>query len=367
MGKITPIIGKLARKMANQKIEVGMKIKAGVDGLSEVVKLSDEIEALGGDTAVLSGHCRTLTHAARQSAQSLAHGADAVAKSAETAQASGKAVGFTIEMQRDAYDQMARALNHWKNGAPVDVAGYISQWSRHIRTYKEDLARATAATADLTAKTQEGTVSMQDIAAAAATANYRFGQIDKTTLGALNAAIDAARAKIRALADEAAQTRANLEADLAALNGDNRKAAQLEQERKLRELNLKLAEAEKAHNGQAIAEYRQAIELQEQIFRVKQRQEAQRAQEEEARKRSEAAQKAEAERARQAAAAQAERPPTVIQIGNAAVPAAVTADTAAQIADTLEQALGGRDQALVQQVVRQMMQQIQDELKRRGL
>ena len=63
-----------------------------------------------------------------------------------------------------------------------------------------------------------------------------------------------------------------LEAELAELSGDTAKKAELEQESKLRELNLKLAEAERAQNSKAVAEYRQAVELQKRLYQVKRQQ-----------------------------------------------------------------------------------------------
>ena len=95
------------------------------------------------------------------------------------------------------------------------------------------------------------------------------------TLDKLNAAVAAARDKMAALKDEAADTVAQLQTELARLRGDGEQARRLEEERKLRELNLKLAEAEAQGNGEAAARYRQAVSLQRQIYRERAEQEEQ--------------------------------------------------------------------------------------------
>ena len=115
---------------------------------------------------------------------------------------------------------------------------------------------------------------MQDIARAAHAAHSNIAALDSTTLRNLNASIDAARKKLEDLAQQARDTSASLDAELAQLKGDNSKTAALEQERKLRELNGKLQEAQTRRNADEIAQYQRAIELQKQIYEEKKRQEA---------------------------------------------------------------------------------------------
>jgi hypothetical protein len=133
---------------------------------------------------------------------------------------------------------------------------------------------AERATEQLNQKTSDGTVTMQDVAEAANKAYSRITALDSTTLKNLNASIDAARQKLEDLAQQARDTSASLDAELAQLKGDNSKTAALEQERKLRELNTKLQEAQARRNADEIAQYQRAIELQKQIYAEKQRQEA---------------------------------------------------------------------------------------------
>ena len=230
----------------------------------------------------------------------------------------------------------------------------LKRYNQYFNNMKSALVEAAQATDMLSAKTSAGTVTLQDIAFAAGKASSRFGDLDKTTLANLNRAIDAARAKIQALADEAADTRKQLEADLASLRGDDGKVAALEQEKALRELNLRLSEAQAAQNTQAMAEYQRSIALQQQIYAEKQRQAA----------------VAKEEAARQAAAAKAQ------DSGNAGnssaavdlppVSAPNTSAAARQLSGAIQQAILARDKELVDKAISGLVGQLQEEAKRMG-
>ena len=207
-----------------------------------------------------------------------------------------------------------------------------------------------------------GTVNQKDLAAAIDATNVRLGKLDSTTLKNLHEAIDKARQKIKAMRDEAEDTRASLEAELASARGDETKREALEQQSKIRELNLKLQEAEAAQNVEAIGDYRDAIKLQKQIYAEKQRQAA--LEEERAQ------QQAEQERiaAEQAATqAQAEQVPIEVNLAPATVSTESTVAMASQMVSAIQNALQGRDQGIVDTVVNQFMNQFMDEMKRSGL
>ena len=176
-----------------------------------------------------------------------------------------------IGLVDDAINRMVTSLGH------MDADDYlrrVAAMSSIGQQYVADVQRAVQATEDLNQKTSDGTVSMQDIARAAHAAHSNIAALDSTTLRNLNASIDAAKKKLEDLAQQARDTSASLDAELAQLKGDNSKTAALEQERKLRELNGKLQEAQARRNADEIAQYQRAIELQKQIYAEKQRQEA---------------------------------------------------------------------------------------------
>lgn len=171
----------------------------------------------------------------------------------------------------DAINRMVTSMGH------MDADDYlrkVAAMSRVGQQYVADVQRAEAATERLNQRTSDGTVSMHDIAEATHAATSDIAALDSTTLNNLHAAIDEARQKLKELEEQAKDSADSLEAELAQLRGDDSKTAALEQERKLRELNAKLHEAELRNNAEEIAQYRRALDLQQQIGREKQQQAA---------------------------------------------------------------------------------------------
>ena len=233
-------------------------------------------DAKAGNTAAIEDN----TAAIKENAEAKGEDAAATKKSADEAEKAGKNLAFMYDASKLNTEQMNLlddALNRMGSTLRLGTEGAIAQWfsqQRAAAQYIEEVQRANSALDNLTQKTSDGTVSMQDIAEATHAASSRIAQLDSTTLNNLHSAIDAARQKLADLAQQARDTTASLEAELAQLRGDDSKTAALEQERKLRELNAKLHEAEVRRNDEEIAQYRRAIELQRQIGDEKARQAA---------------------------------------------------------------------------------------------
>lgn len=111
-----------------------------------------------------------------------------------------------------------------------------------------------------------GTLSAMQITRAALIAGEAVGKLDQATLKTLNASIDAAKAKLVELKDEAVGVRQSLEAELAALNGNDEMGYQLEHQKKIADLQAKAAQASARHQDEAVAEYNRAMSLQNQIY-----------------------------------------------------------------------------------------------------
>ena len=176
-----------------------------------------------------------------------------------------------IGLVDDAINRMVTSMGH------MDADDYLRKveaMSRVGQQYVADVQRAEAATERLNQKTSDGTVSMHDIAEATHAATSNIAALDSTTLRNLNASIDAAKKKLEDLQQQAKDTAADLDAELAQLKGDDTKTAKLEQQRKLRELEGKLQEARIRGNAEEIAQYERALELQRQIGVEKARQAA---------------------------------------------------------------------------------------------
>ena len=176
-----------------------------------------------------------------------------------------------IGLVDDAINRMVTSMGH------MDADDYLRKveaMSRVGQQYVADVQRAEAATERLNQRTSDGTVSMHDIAEATHAASSNIAALDSTTLRNLNASIDAAKKKLEDLQQQAKDTAADLDAELAQLKGDDSKTAKLEQQRKLRELEGKLQEARIRGNAEEIAQYERALELQRQIGVEKARQAA---------------------------------------------------------------------------------------------
>ena len=278
-------LGSLARIGADAKAAFAageLSAKQYADVLEQVKNKTEELRT----KTTQAGETATQAHAqAAQAAEASAKAQEKEAVSTEKAtEAIGKKQKATMQIYDasklnaeaiglvdDAINRMVTSLGH------MDADDYlhrVAAMSSIGQQYVADVQRAVQATEDLNQKTSDGTVSMQDIARAAHAAHSNIAALDSTTLRNLNASIDAARKKLEDLAQQARDTSASLDAELAQLKGDNSKTAALEQERKLRELNAKLQEAQARRNADEIAQYQRAIELQKQIYAEKQRQEA---------------------------------------------------------------------------------------------
>ena len=275
-------LGSLARIGSDAKAAFAageLSAKQYADVLEQVKNKTEELRT----KTTQAGETATQAHA--QAAQAAEASAKAQEKEAASAEKANEAVKKTSAAMWSLYDAsklnaeainlLDDALNKINSG--TNIGGGIRYWQMKQNAAAEYVATVQAAeraTEQLNQKTSDGTVTMQDVAEAANKAYSRITALDSTTLKNLNASIDAAKQKLEDLAQQARDTSASLDAELAQLKGDNSKTAALEQERKLRELNAKLQEAQARRNADEIAQYQRAIELQKQIYEEKKRQEA---------------------------------------------------------------------------------------------
>lgn len=93
--------------------------------------------------------------------------------------------------------------------------------------------------------------------------------MDKARLDNLKRQIDQARAKMQGLAEDAKNTADSLESELARIQGNDKRALEIENTKKLADLENKLAQARQRSNTQEIKELERALELQRQINSAK--------------------------------------------------------------------------------------------------
>ena len=159
------------------------------------------------------------------------------------------------QMSKEAAENLREALQKMNGGA------YKNATKANIQRYVNDLNRASKAAENLQRKTQNGTVSMNDIAGAASAAHSSIAKLDSATLNNLNSAIDAARNKLKDARDEAVQTRQALQEELDELNGEKSSG----NSNKIKELQQKRREAAISGDSKAEGEYMRAISIQRQI------------------------------------------------------------------------------------------------------
>ncbi len=113
-------------------------------------------------------------------------------------------------------------------------------------------------------------------------------RMDAQTLSGLKNAIDSAKQKMADLANEAKNTADQLEIALAKLEGNDKKASEIEQTKELSKLEELLADARQRANTEEIQHYSRAIELQKKIHQEQKEAARDRRREESERKRQDA-------------------------------------------------------------------------------
>ena len=280
-----------AAAQAKEAFKNGIITAAQYDqAVAQVKARTDELAAASAAVGqqAETGYAQA-SQAAERYGQAVRQAADGHKEVGRAAQASARTAGGAwgkmtvnvhdyLSMTREQIRAMGDAMKTLTPLGSIGTAGInggFKEWAARVKTFKDGVREAEAATEALNRAVSDGTVNMEMINRATAAATLQFGRLDDATLDKLNAAVAAARDKMAALKDEAADTVAQLQTELARLRGDGEQARRLEEERKLRELNVKLAEAEAQGNSEAAARYRQAVSLQRQIYRERAEQEEQ--------------------------------------------------------------------------------------------
>ena len=211
-----------------------------------------------------------------------------------------------------------------------------------MKDYTQQIYLANSAMQRLSDATAQGALTqgvLNDAASAAAAAADKLGNTELTKFR--NAIADAQR-RLNALRREASDATRALEAELAELNGNAEAGYALQQEKKLRELNQKLASAKQLGQGDIAREYQRQIELQQQIYDRQRNKRAESAAQDRARSQNTASGSNNVARQLQ-------------QIGNPQV----NVNT-----DELNRLLAQRDEAIAHKAVGSLMTQLENSFKR---
>lgn len=285
-----------------------------------------------------------------------------------------QSVGVTSEQVHKIFLERMKAVNSMGAFVVGDITGFSTLFSNLSRLQKQteenlkafnDIKTSTIA---MTQSLGDAAVTTNDLGKAqlllhrATGATYEgIAKIDNATLDNLKRQIDSTRQKFDDLSKSAKDTANNLEAELARIKGDDTTARQLEQTKKLADLQDKINEARKRGNTEEIAQLQRAFDLQKQINAEETKQAAAKAQQEQQRQQQEAQQQAERTKAQSTTNTPTQTPqatptpqPTTSTGGNTATP------SPAAIVNAIEDRIARAKQ----EAIAEFMKQLESDLKR---
>lgn len=199
-------------------------------------------------------------------------------------------LGGTAGQTEEAYNRLMRSMGYVDGYKWLGLADFASSMERvngvvdkQITSFEQAKQRADEMTQALsgTSVTSRDLTDAQHALRRATDANVQgLIRMDEQTLSSLQDAIDGARQRMQGLTDDAKNTADQLEATLAKLKGNDDKAREIEQSRKLAELEEKRRAARSRGNREEEAELSRALELQKQINREEEKRAREREREE---------------------------------------------------------------------------------------
>lgn len=129
---------------------------------------------------------------------------------------------------------------------------------------------------DLTESIEDGAFTTQQLNMTAEDVERQFDLLDKQQLSGLISALEAAKRQSDALGDSLEDTVGNMRSELAALQGDLETVEKIKYEQRRADLEAQLEQAEYFRNEEAQKNAREALELLEQTYQLRQKQNAER-------------------------------------------------------------------------------------------
>ena len=320
------------------------KAKAAYQGLNDTAAQAGEAakNAHNKGAQAAEGHAQSVSKVVKANDEAAA----SAEKAAAATEKAAKAVtdyGYRLS-QTGGYvkfnNEQLELMNQKFRGVKIGMEATL-QIGR-MKDYTQQIYLANSAMQRLSDATAQGALTqgvLNDAAGAAAAAADKLGNTELTKFR--NAIADAQR-RLNALRQEASDATRALEAELAELNGNAEAGYALQQEKKLRELNQKLANAKQLGQGDIAREYQRQIELQQQIYDRQRNKRAESAAQDRARSQNTASGSHNVARQLQ-------------QIGNPQV----NVNT-----DELNRLLAHRDEAVANRAVGSLMTQLENSFKR---
>lgn len=174
----------------------------------------------------------------------------------------------SLEKARQRTDELATARRRLMSSS---LAAWFADTALAAAEVEEKFWGQAVAMENLQEKIQSGSYSMDQLDRISASAANRFDLLDNQRLSGLQQAIDAARQKMKSLADSADSTLDSLRQRLADIRGDTEEAQRLQYEAERERLQEQLKLAQQAGADEAAADYQKSLDTLEQIYQIEQR------------------------------------------------------------------------------------------------
>ena len=319
------------------------KAKAAYQGLNDTAAKTGEAAKAAHDkgSQAAENHAQSVRKVATANKEAAAE-ADNAAKAAANASKSFSDYGYRLTQTAGFYklnNEQLDLMNRKFSGIKLGMEATFR--AAQMKDYTQQLYGANAAMQRLNEAAAKGALTQDVLNDAASAASRAADKLGNTELTKFRNAISDAQRRLNALRQEAHDATRALEAELAELNGNTEAIYSLQQERKIRELQQKLDNANRLKQTDVAREYQRQIELTQQIY---DRQRNKRAES--------AAQERVCNQGSQGSSNAAQR---LQQIGNTQI----NIDP-----EKLNQILAQRDQAVAEKAVNGFMNSLQASLKR---
>ena len=319
------------------------KAKNAYQGLNDTAAKTGEAAKAAHEkgSQAAENHAQSVRKVATANKEAAAE-ADNAAKAAANASKSFSDYGYRLTQTAGFYklnNEQLDLMNRQFSGIKLGMEATFR--AAQMKEYTQQIYNANTAMQRLTNASAQGAVTQDILNDAASAASRAADKLGNTELTKFRNAISDAQRRLNALRQEAHDATRALEAELAELNGNTEAVYSLQQERKIRELQQKLDNANRLKQTDVAREYQRQIDLQQQIYN---------------RQRSKRAESAAQEQIRnQGSYGNSNAAQRLQQIGNPQV----DIDP-----EKLNQILAQRDQAVAEKAVNGFMNSLQASLKR---
>lgn len=319
------------------------KAKNAYQGLNDTAAKTGEAAKAAHEkgSQAAENHAQSVRKVATANKEAAAE-ADNAAKAAANASKSFSDYGYRLTQTAGFYklnNEQLDLMNRQFSGIKLGMEATFR--AAQMKEYTQQIYSANTAMQRLTNAAAQGAVTQDILNDAASAASRAADKLGNTELTKFRNAISDAQRRLNALRQEAHDATRALEAELAELNGNTEAIYSLQQERKIRELQQKLDNANRLKQTDVAREYQRQIDLQQQIYN---------------RQRSKRAESAAQEQVRnQGSYGNSNAAQRLQQIGNTQV----NIDP-----EKLNQILAQRDQAVAEKAVNGFMNSLESSLKR---